>query len=86
MRSMPVHIKRFEQYIANPKDPNEDETKDPDSDKKPDPDKDDKENDKDNEDEAKDKDGDPIEEMRLYYENLDKTFLYRGRLNNILGK
>jgi hypothetical protein len=74
MKLKPKHIKRFEAFIQNSKDPNADENPDEDTGKTK---KDKQPNSSTDEDETKDSDEeekDPLEEMKRYHTEWDKKY------------
>jgi hypothetical protein len=68
MRIKPRHIRKFEAFIQNSKDPNEKEESQPKNNKKPAPGEDDTEKQDDSEEE-----NDPVDEMKKYFAQQQKN-------------
>jgi hypothetical protein len=69
MKIKPIHIKRFEAFIQNSKDPNDKDTETTKNDKKSTPADEDEEAQDDSEEES-----DPIEEMKIYFAKQEKNY------------
>lgn len=69
MKIKPTHIKRFEAFIQNSKDPNDKDPKEAKDDKKSAPVDEDEETQNDSEDK-----NDPIEEIKKYFANQEKNY------------